>query len=89
MRRSNLGHRSARNRGFNQHIVGAADHDQMLDIVSSYEHELALPVEIENIDYGEPRRPPAPACHGDPPPEQNPAQQHNEQRDDDECNDHQ
>ena len=51
--------RGTRDRGFDQHIVRPADHDQMFDIVAPYQHELALPIEIEHIDDGEPRLAPA------------------------------
>jgi hypothetical protein len=89
VRRRSLGRRDARDRGFDQNIVRPADHDQMFDIVSPYEHELALPVEIEDIDNGKPRLVPAAAVHGDPPVEQNPPSHDDEDADGDEQDEHQ
>ena len=40
---------------FDHEIVGAADHDEVFDIVASHEDQLALPVEIEGVHDAEPR----------------------------------
>ena len=40
---------------FEQDVVRAADHDQMLDIVAADENELPLTVEAEGVDQPEPR----------------------------------
>ena len=40
---------------FDDDVVGAADHQEMLDIVAPHENELALSVEREGVDQAEPR----------------------------------
>jgi hypothetical protein len=40
---------------FDQNVVRAADHDQMLDVVAPDEHQLPLAVETECVDEAEPR----------------------------------
>lgn len=39
---------------FDQDVIGAADHHQMLDIVPPNEHQLALPVQAEGVHQPEP-----------------------------------
>lgn len=46
---------------FDDEIIGAAQHDQMLDVVAPQQDELALPIEIVDIDDAEPRLSPATA----------------------------
>lgn|GEM_PF-4873519 len=46
---------------FDDEVVGAAQHDQMLDIVAPQQDELALSIEIVDIDDAEPRLSPATA----------------------------
>jgi hypothetical protein len=41
--------------GFDQKIVGAADHHEMFDIVAPHENQLPLPVEIKRIDDAQTR----------------------------------
>ena len=40
---------------FEQHVVGAADHDQVLDVVAAHQHQLTLSVERKGVDQAEPR----------------------------------
>jgi hypothetical protein len=84
-----LGRRGTGDRGFDQNIVRPADHDQMFDIVAPHQHELALSVEVEDIDDGESRLAPATVWHIEPLAAQNPAQHGDEQHDDGECDDRQ
>ena len=41
--------------GLDHHVVGAADQQQVLDIVPAQQNELPLPVEIVDVDDAEPR----------------------------------
>jgi hypothetical protein len=43
--------------GFDHKIVGAADHEQMFDVVAPDNNELALTVEVESINNCEADRP--------------------------------
>jgi hypothetical protein len=56
--------------GFDQEIVGAADHDEMFGIVAADDDELALTVEIEGIDDAKPRLAGPAARQAQPTPEQ-------------------
>jgi hypothetical protein len=48
-------------------IIGAADHQEMFDIVAAHDDELALAVERESVDQAEPRLArPAPARKSQP-----------------------
>jgi hypothetical protein len=42
-------------RRFDDHVVGAADHQQMFDIIASHDDKLALPIEIEGVDDAQTR----------------------------------
>lgn len=81
-----LAHRRTADRGFDHNIIGPADHDQMFDVVAPHQHQLALPVEVENIDKGEPRLAPAIARPIELPSAENSAQHDDKHadRDDDE-----
>jgi hypothetical protein len=83
-----LDHRSG-DRRFDQNVVGASDHDQMLDIISPDQHELALAVEIEHVGHGESRLRPAAAGEAEPLAEQQPPQQSEDQHNDDDGDDRQ
>jgi hypothetical protein len=54
-----VGGLGANNFGFDDEIVGAAQHDQMFDIVATNNHQLSLAVEIESVDQPQARLPPA------------------------------
>jgi hypothetical protein len=41
--------------GFDQNIVGTADHKQMFEIVPAHQQQLALAIEIEGFDEAEPQ----------------------------------
>jgi hypothetical protein len=47
--------------GLDDHVVGAADQEQVLHVVAPEQDELALPVEIVDVDDAEPRLPAAAA----------------------------
>ncbi|HEY5226654.1 MAG TPA: hypothetical protein VIJ06_07680 [Methylovirgula sp.] len=64
--------------GFDQNVVGAADHHQMFDIVTTDDDELALTVEIEGVDNAEPHLPGSPARHSEPAPKGEPKDQEHE-----------
>jgi hypothetical protein len=82
-----LGRRCSQDRRFDQHVIGAADHDEMFDVVAADQNELALPVEIENIGHGQSRLLPAAARQAVFRAQQNPTEQREENHDDDEYND--
>jgi hypothetical protein len=46
---------------FDQDVVGAADHDEVFDVVAPDQDELALSIETERVDEAQPRlaRPPS------------------------------
>jgi hypothetical protein len=47
---------------FDHHVVEAADHDEMLDIVAPNQNQLPLTVEAEGVDQAQSRLPrPSPA----------------------------
>jgi hypothetical protein len=48
-------------RGFDDHIVRAADHNEVFDIIAAHDHELPLPVHLKGIDDAEPLLPASPA----------------------------
>lgn len=52
--------------GFDQHIIGAADQHQMLDIIAPDQHQLAILIEIKNIDGTKPLLATAATGHLDP-----------------------
>jgi len=53
-RRKRLGLRADDLR-FDDDVVGAADHQQMFDIVAAHQNELALTVQGEGVDQAKPR----------------------------------
>ena len=55
----------ARNLRFDQNIIGPTNQHQMLDIVSTHQHQLPFLVEIEHINGTQPRLPTARAWHLD------------------------
>ena len=52
--RGNAGAGNADDVGFDHHVVGTADQQQVLDIVPTQQKELPLPVEIVDVDDAEP-----------------------------------
>ena len=44
----------AHDRTFDEQVVGAADHEQMLDVVAAHDDELAMTVEVVGVDDAEP-----------------------------------
>ena len=52
--RGNAGAGNADDVGFDHHVVGTADQQQVLDIVPTEQKELPLPVEIVHVDDAEP-----------------------------------
>ena len=53
-RGGNAGAGNADDVGFDHHVVGTADEQQVLDIVPAEQKELPLPVEIIHVDDAEP-----------------------------------
>jgi hypothetical protein len=51
---------------FDQNVVRAADHDQMLDVVAPHEHKLPLPIEAERVDETQSRLSCASPRHAQP-----------------------
>jgi hypothetical protein len=63
---------STHNVGLDHHIVGAADHNEVFDIVTAHDNQLPLPVEIEAHHCVEPGlAAPATGCAGDAPAPEN------------------
>jgi hypothetical protein len=48
---------AANNLRLNDEVVGAANHQKMLDVIPAHNHKLALAVEIEGVNDPEPRLP--------------------------------
>jgi hypothetical protein len=44
---------------FDDHVVGAADHEEMLDMIAADDDELPLTIEIEGVHDRQPRLTPA------------------------------
>jgi len=66
--------------GFDQNVIGAADHDQMFDIVAADDDELALAIKIEGVDNAKTQLTAAPARHPQPTPERQTEHQQNQER---------
>ena len=60
--------------GFDQNVVGPADHDQMLDVVAPDQHKLSLPVEAERVDETQARLSRTPSRHAQPVSEHEPVE---------------
>ncbi len=61
-----------------QYVVGAADHDQMFDIVAADDDELPLAIEIEGINNTKPHLSGPSPRHAEPAPESEPEDEQNE-----------
>jgi hypothetical protein len=71
----------AHDRAFHKKVVGAADHEQVFDVVAAHDHELAMAVEVVGVDDAEPWLARAPAA-AQASAEHEPDEKHHDENDD-------